>query len=114
MKGLDKYIEKHGRHFTVELAERLYGNWSADRVYNYLQKKIYYNVSGSTLGDMTYIFNAFMNDCKYHGERGISTINYCRDMVIMYVSSVFNSDCIAFRCWLIDMDGKDFDLTPYI
>lgn len=48
MKGLRKYITKHGRHFTPELAAKVLDcKWNASEVEIASDRVVYYNVSGA-------------------------------------------------------------------
>lgn len=56
MKGLRKYIAKHGRHFTPELAAKVLDcKWNASEVEIASDRVVYYNVSGATLGDIVFL-----------------------------------------------------------
>ena len=108
MKGLKEYIKKHGRHFTVDLAYRIIGDrWKAKEVYDYLQKKVYYNINGTTLGDMVYLFNNM-----YESN---SSKQDCRKSVISYVQDIGNLDNpFIFEHWVSDAKTSHFDITPYV
>jgi len=109
MKGLKEYIAKHGFHFTVELAYKAGGKkWTSEQVMSAAQKKVYYNVTGSTVGDITYRVNALS---------GIRPKNKCIDITLAQVGcfSYFGYGGI-FSQWFESMQrmGKDFDFTPFI
>lgn len=57
MKGLKRYIRKHGKHFTEELALAVADKWSVEQVMNSAQKKVYYNITSATDGDIAYLAN---------------------------------------------------------
>ena len=60
MKGLRKYLAKHGKHLTVRLAKKATGNrWSAHEIELSSERIIYYNVTGSTLGDIVFLTNYY-------------------------------------------------------
>ena len=60
MKGLEQYIEKYGNHFTEELASDItLKKWDSSKIQKSAQKKVYYNVTGSTSGDMMYLMDMF-------------------------------------------------------
>lgn len=66
MKGLERYIGKHGKHITPKLAsEVLRYKWDSSEVYSMAQKTVYYNVTDTTSEDMTYMVNAFYADNKW-------------------------------------------------
>ena len=109
MIGLREYIGKYGKHFTVELAYKVVGNrWNAKKIYDYIQKKVYYNVSGTTLGDMVYLFNSIYVDLP-------DTKSYCREKAIEYIQDMENLDaCPIFDIWSRVNGGEDIDLREYI
>ena len=107
VKGLKEYIKKHGKHFTKELAYAVAGRkYSSDEVEEYLQKKVYYNVVGYTIGDITYVFNALAS-CYNKRER--------RTFVLMSLSD-YSQYGIIFPDFLdaTRRHKPDFDFTPYI
>lgn len=58
IKGLRKYVKKHGKHFTEELAySAIPCLWDLEDVQLATQRKVYYNVTSATLGDMMYLMN---------------------------------------------------------
>ena len=109
MIGLEKYIEKYGKHFTVALAYDMAGRvWKAEDVYKYMQKKVYYNINGTTLGDMVYLFNGLWKDLPGAKE-------FCRNAVIQYVQDNYYLDNPnVFENWLKWKDEFYFDLGKYI
>ena len=63
MKGLRKYIAKHGKHLTEQLAvDALECRWNIPEVVKATESKVYYNVSEATLGDIVLMVNHF-NSC---------------------------------------------------
>lgn len=63
MKGLRKYIAKHGRHLTEQLAmDVLECRWNIPEVVKATESRVYYNVSEATLGDIVLMVNHF-NSC---------------------------------------------------
>ena len=109
MIGLREYIGKYGKHFTVELAYKVGGDrWNAKEIYDYIQKKVYYNVSGTTLGDMVYLFNRMYSPLPGGKE-------HSRNNVISYVQDMENLDaCPIFDIWSRANRGEDIDLREYI
>lgn len=109
MKGLKEYTEKHGNHFTEQLALAVTdGRWDGVKVEKAAQRKVYYNVTGSTLGDMVYLVNKVHSD----GLLVKDTIVQCVAFMLCVISSYGNGRDAAFSDWLEDM--TDFDFTPYI
>lgn len=112
MKGLEEYIKVHGRHFTEELAKDVTDRkWNTARVISSAQKKAYYNVTGSTSGDMVYLmdmFCYFLSD-QYTYSRGIN-------LMLRWVGD-YNKTGSPFCMWITSMflkEKDDFDFTPYI
>ncbi len=123
MEKLEEYIEKHGMHFTVELAEKAVSyipnadgsnhRWSAERVEELTSKRVYYNTINATLGDIVYIVNMayarfFPKEVRSRGK--------CIDQALNVLSDIDSYEGIVFSSWLTGMEfsGKDFDFTPYI
>lgn len=109
MKGLKEYIEKHGKHFTVKLAYDVGGHkWTAENIKNSAQKKVYYNVTGSTLGDMVFIvhlyWHTFYNKSK----------NSCLDNMLSIIGNYYFYGGKVFDLWLYTIKEETFDFTPYI
>ena len=102
MKGLEQYIAKHGRHFTEELAYDIMGSmWSFEEIDTTLQKRVYYNVSGMTSGDIVYYVNGM--GWKSKGEMLYWLIP---DLLEVGLSEEL------FSAFLLVRD--QFDFTPYI
>ena len=102
MKGLKEYIEKHGKHFTIQLAHDVAGKcYSSKEIDESLQKKVYYNVSGCTAGDVVYMFNILPHFSKK--ER----INFT-----LYSLKDIDHSELLFPLWVLE--NEDFDFTPYI
>ena len=109
MKGLKEYIAKHGRHFTTGLAYDAAGNkWSAEIVEVTAQRRVYYNVTGSTIGDMVYLVNEIYAD----GLLNKNTIDTCVDSMLYIIGSYDEGRDAAFSDWIDSI--TDFDFTPYI
>lgn len=111
MKGLNEYIKKHGKHFTEPLAHDVSGNkFSADQVKKAAQKKVYYNVTGSTLGDMVYLTNMTYNDWKYR------TVDRCIIYTLYIIGEYKYHGGVLFDSWLEELveNNQIFDFTPYI
>ena len=111
MKGLKEYIRKHGKHFTEELAYYAAGKaWSGRQVEKAAQKKVYYNVTGSTLGDMVYLTNEVWENWGYKTIHG--AINY----VLYIIGDYKYHGGVLFDEWVEEMQEvqADIDLRPYI
>lgn len=111
MKGLKEYVEKHGKHFTEELAGAVSKRkWNASKVVRDSQKKVYYNVTGSTVGDMVYMMDMFW---YYLAEQ--YTYGMSMKLMLRWVGN-YNKTGSPFSMWLgsLDYNNKDFDFTPYI
>jgi hypothetical protein len=108
MKGLKEYIKKHGKHFTEELAyvatEKY---WDAKEIDAALQKKVYYNVSGYTKGDIIYIFNGVW-------EYGRGNKKERADFVRSTLGDAYYLDVPTVFTFWAESYGKNFDFTPYI
>lgn len=116
MKGLKEYIAKHGRHLTVELANSFMGGearWNKDSVMESMQKKVYYNVTGTSDADLYYWVNMCYEVSNVSGRR--STKNRCiKDAVrrigdMEYEGWAFDNAVMTFA-----LTETDFDFTPYI
>lgn len=110
MKGLEEYIKAHGMHFTDRLATDLSdGRWTITRVRKTTQKKIYYNVTKSTFGDMLYIIDMVCSSQKTSVNEGV---RYALDIV----GDFYVGEGYAFGHFInsLILDDKDFDFTPYI
>ena len=107
MNGLDRYIRKHGKHFTEELAFKVSGcKWSGRQIEKSAQKKVYYNVTGSTIGDMVYLMTLGDDDIPYSEKI---------DTMLSWVGDYSKSGG-PFSIWLtlLIVSEQDFDFTPYI
>lgn len=106
MKRLQEYIKKHGKHFTEDLALKVSGGkFSADQVAKAAQKRVYYNVTDSTLGDMIYL----VNSCT------LTKKDKCVRYALSIVGDFFSTEK-PFSNWicLLCLKEEDFDFTPYI
>lgn len=109
MKGLKRYIKKHGRHFTEELALSVTnGRWRSSEVMEKAQSMVYYNVTGSTVGDMVFLANY----AKDTGNPFYRTIHNCVRFALCIVGEYALRNGAMFSKWV--GDTKEFDLTPYI
>lgn len=106
MVGLREYTKKHGKHFTKQLALDVSGGrFNADQVIKAAQKKVYYNVTESTLGDMIYL----VNSCT------LTKKDKCVDYALSTIGDYFSTEK-PFSTWIciLCLKEEDFDFTPYI
>ena len=109
MKGLDRYIAKHGRHFTLELAmDVTKKKWNPSKIEKETQKNVYYNVTGSTRGDMVYMMDMFKYflSSQYTHKKGML-------LMLKWVGD-YKKTGSPFCMWLSKYDRDGFDFTPYI
>lgn len=109
MKGLKQYIRKHGRHFTNELALAVTEKWNVEQVMSSAQKKVYYNVTSATDGDIVYLVNAFS---AFDGLSKGESLNISLNIVGDYIGGKE----YAFRYFIATtrFHNPGFDFTPYI
>ena len=109
MKGLRQYIRKHGRHFTEELAMTVTkGKWNSSEIMEKAESMVYYNVTGSTVGDIVFLTNY----AKDTGKSFYKTKHNCVRFALCVVGEYAFKDGAMFKKWI---DGtKDFDFTPFI
>lgn len=104
IKGLKEYVEKHGMHLTRELAESILGEdqrWSLEEIRKIMDKRVWFNTTSATDGDILYLGNCFIHVNKRRGA----------DLAIEFVDSYKN---LWFPFEMFLLYEKDFDLTPYI
>jgi N-acetylmuramoyl-L-alanine amidase CwlA len=109
MRGLRQYIRKHGRHFTEELAMTVTnGRWDSSEIMEKAESMVYYNVTGSTVGDIVFLTNY----AKDTGKSFYKTKYNCVKFALCIVGEYALRDGAMFRKWT--EDNRDFDLTEYI
>ena len=111
MKGLKEYIRKHGKHFTEKLAYKVAGKrWSGRQIEKAAQKRVYYNVTGSTLGDMIYLTNEASN------RWDMPILYTCTKFTLYIIGDYRYHGGIVFDDWLEGLKeiNPGFDFTPYI
>ena len=109
MKGLRQYIRKHGRHFTEELAMTVTkGKWNSSEIMEKAESMVYYNVTGSTVGDIVFLTNYAKNT----GKSFYRTKHNCVRFALCIVGEYTLRNGAMFKKWV--WDTKHFDLTPYI
>lgn len=114
MKGLEEYLKKHGYHFTKRLANAVVsGKWDVDTVMENAQKHVYYNVIGSTSGDMCYmVYWLYRHDGWPQAHDKRSSIK----TMLWMVGNHTVSSRYFFSEWLGNKarERSDFDFTPYL
>ena len=106
MKGLKKFIDKYGKHFTEELVwDVILLKWNPKDIEESAQKRVYYNVTEATLGDMVYLVHYYADNRKVKGIK----------CMLDFIGNVRNNGR-AFTEWVYisALMGKKYDLTPYI
>jgi hypothetical protein len=109
IKGLYRYIRKHGRHLTEELAYNAVSClWDSAQVQESAQKKVYYNVTSATSGDMMYIVN-YLRD-------SITPKSTCINKMLSIIEDYKEGKNAAFNIFLKNLRSgrKNFDLRKYI
>lgn len=106
MQGLKEYIDKYGKHLTLDLVKDTTKlKWNVSQVIDSAQKKVYYNTTRATLGDMVFLTNKAYNDDKFNKK---TCINY-----MLRVIGNVDKESIAFYIWLSYIP-KNFDFYKYI
>ena len=114
MKGVNRYLKKHGYHFTTELVKDAVPlKWSPDNIMDTAQKRVYYNVTGATEGDMVYITHWL------YGKEGWPEAHdkgSCVKWMLWFIGNYDVRSTYFFSLWLsyLAKEDKDFDFTPYI
>ena len=111
MKGLKKYLKKHGNHFTEQLAYDVALNkrWNKKQIENSIRNMVWYNVTGSSIGDIIYLVNECYDDENFMGYGRKSK---CISYTLLYIGDFKNYGGKLFKQWL--REYPDFDFTPYI
>lgn len=123
MVGLAQYVKKYGNHFTIPLAKEAVkylrctdgSSPKCDVKYieEAIQKRVYYNITNSTLGDIVYmVYVAYSNlPSEMPRKRKISI-----DNALALIESTDSYEGMAFSSWIAGMDFKeeDFDFNAYI
>lgn len=118
MKGLNEYIKKHGKHFTEDLAydAAFSKKWNKKQIEDVLQGMVWYNVTGSTIGDIIYLVNECYDDENF---MGYGKKHKCISYTLLYIGDFKNYGGKLFDEWLEEMKQHrvirdNFDFTPYI
>ena len=108
MKGLRRYIARHGRHFTTELAMRVIDcRWNSSEVQSTAERVVYYNVSEATLGDMVYLANLCYRSSLPLKLSKARCVRKALDIV-----GDVKANGYAFETWIAS--GGDIDLRNYL
>ena len=106
MKGFEEYAQKHGNHFTEELAEKAIDlKWGADKIKKVAENKVYYNVTDSSFGDIVFLTNLMSS---------VSSLSRAVDYALSVIGNYYCTEK-PFLIWVNKIAKKeDFDFTPYI
>ena len=105
MKGLNKYLRKHGYHFTEGLVKEVIPIvWDFSEIAKVIQDKVWYNCWSATRGDMLFLVNYFHLQAYSKRER----IN----MMLACVGNYSHKD-LVFKDWL-DEGSEVEDIGVYI
>ena len=108
MKGLKQYIRKHGKHFTEELAlGATNGKWTKDDLVDLVESQVYYNVTGSTFGDIVFL----VNYAKDSGKSFFKTKHQCVRFALGIIGEYAMYDGVMFNRWV--RDNRNFDLASF-
>ena len=106
MKGLRKYIAKHGKHLTEQLAvDALECRGNIPEEVKATESKVYYNVSEATLGDIVLMVNHF-NSCFIDANK--------YDCVKWALSKVGDVNTNGYAFEILIESYNDIDLRKYI
>lgn len=112
IKNIKKYIAKYGKHFTEKLAKDVVAvKWSLPEIKKSTRKKVYYNVTDATDGDLLFLVNlARESNCLT-----FNTKNKCVSYALNIIGNVDNTE-MPFNEWLVSLKGtqKSFDFKDYI
>lgn len=104
MKGLQEYITAHGEHLTVRLVEdTIYNRWSSLEVENASKEQVYYNVTQSTLGDVTFLVNVSNH----------KTLRKRLSYAFQVIGDV-DMEGVAFYLWVLQHEDSGLDLREYV
>lgn len=114
MKGIRKYIEKYGKHFTLELAmDVMPGGVKASYIEKVLDEEVWYNLTKSTLGDAYVVVNTAYSfkECEPFNSR-----KKCIDFAMITMGNPYSKEGDIFDNWVKAQrkDSPNFDFTPYI
>lgn len=113
LKGLFKYLLKHGGHFTEELAiDAIHCRWNPFDVMNTTQRLVYYNVTGATVGDIVYLMNKAAVDChRFHPSK----ID-CAKKALFIVGDYKGGRCYAFKQFIKELNKRrqTFEFYRYV
>lgn len=104
--ALDRYIEKHGWHFTAELAEVVAGTMGEDaKLTN--EQKTWIKGTGYTEGDLIYLRAMYTSDFP-----SLNLEVLCKNTLL----DADGYDGMIFKRWLTDVKGRsqDFDWEDFL
>ncbi len=84
------------------------GRWDSSEIMEKAESMVYYNVTGSTVGDIVFLTNY----AKDTGKSFYKTKYNCVKFALCIVGEYALRDGAMFRKWT--EDNRDFDLTEYI
>lgn len=98
---------------TEELAKNaIFFFWTPEEIMSSAQRKVYYNVTGATIGDMVYLVNYNHEVVKGRYE----SKNKCTSKMLSVISNYKEGREVAFNLFIdtIRKDKSRFNLMPYI
>ena len=84
------------------------GKWDREDIIDKVESYVYYNVTGSTVGDIVFL----VNFAKDSGRSFLKTKRQCIRFALRIVGEYAMHDGVMFNKWV--GDTKEFDFTPYI
>ena len=84
------------------------GRWASSEIMEKAESMVYYNVTGSTVGDIVFLTNY----AKDTGKPYYRTKHNCVKFALCIVGEYAMHDGVMFNKWVDDT--KEFDLTPYV
>lgn len=84
------------------------GRWNPSEIMEKAESMVYYNVTGSTVGDIVFLTNY----AKDTGKSFYKTKYNCIKFALCIVGEYVLRDGAMFKKWAVE--NKDFDLTHYI
>lgn len=123
VEGYGQYVEKHGKHFTDELAEKasklmenrngLYHSWGVDEVKIAFERMGLEKPDGYTWGDATYAANMAYAD--FYGS-SLKTEQDCVKYAYDLMSDIDGYDGMILNRYIADLMGNEIkmDWSKYI
>lgn len=119
MKGFKEYVEKHGNHFTLPLAEVAskslseHPHWNTTNLHDILSRKVFYKINSASDGDMLYMANlAYTKLFDGVKNKEKPSIEY----ILTIVQNTEGYNGMAFATWAANLmvRDEDFDFAKYI